>query len=120
MPSTTSGTNNFSMDVDDIVRQAMIPLGGEHTSGISSADARLTLSLLLITLSNKNIPIHKLDETTLPLVGGVAEYTLNTNIEDVLELTIEQYGTETTLNRYGVREFHNIPVKTMQQRPSVS
>ena len=119
MASTTSGLTFFTMDVDDIIRQALLPLGGEHTSGIESRDARITLNLLLIELRNKNIPLHKIDTITLPLQQDVSTYTLSSDIEDVLELTLERDNTETKLERYGLKEFHMIPQKELKQRPTV-
>ena len=57
MAAVTSNQTLFSLDVDDIIEHALLPLGGEHQSGIQAEQNRRTLNLLLIKLQNKNIPL---------------------------------------------------------------
>lgn len=119
MVSTTSGTVGFTMDVDDIISHALIPLGGEHTSGIQMDDARVSLNLILIELQNKNIPLSKLDTVTLTLVADTQEYDLDASIVDVLNTTLLISGTETPLERWGAKSWHDIPIKTTRERPTL-
>lgn len=119
MPSTTSGTTNFFLDVDELIIQAFKPLGGEHISGEEANESRQTLNLILIELQNKGIPINKLDFVSQALTEDQTEYNLDPTIVDILELNLLRDGTETPLTRYSLREFHQIPIKSTKTRPSV-
>ena len=123
MTSTTSGTTTFTLDVDDIIEQALEPIGGQIESGIEAFKARRVLNLILIQLQNKNIPLHKLNTVTYPLTAHVNNITLDPVISDVLQLNILQTTDGVPLSipieRYSEREFHEIPLKKTEQRPSV-
>lgn len=113
MVSTTSGTVAFTLDVDDIIEQALEPLGGEHQSGISTSKARRVLNLLLIQLQNKNIPLNKLDFVTQALIASTASYALATTVVDVLECAIAyNSGPELGITRDGLKQYQAIPDKT--------
>lgn len=121
MVSTTSGTTSFTLDVDDIIDQATDPFGDEYKSSFDIVKARRALNLFLIELQNKNVPIHKIDVVTQALTSGVSEYTLNISVSDVLEVNLKDStsNTETPLTRYGLKKFHEIPIKTQENRPTV-
>lgn len=121
MASTTSNTTSFSMDVDDIIEQALEPLGGEYTNGPDMSKARRVLNLLLIQLQNKNIPLNKIVTSTLALQASTGSYDIDSSIVDILELSITESATgtlEIPLERIGRREFHTIPNKTDLKRPT--
>jgi len=111
MPSTTSGTTDFSLDVDELIEDAFEPLGGEHISGGEARKARRKLNLILIKLRNKGIPVSKMDNESVTLVPGQREYELDESIDAVLQLNYKQSDTETPLTRYGEKEYHQIPTK---------
>jgi hypothetical protein len=111
MPSTTSGTTDFSLDVDELIEDAFEPLGGEHISGDEAMKARRKLNLILIKLRNEGIPISKMDNVSVPLVAGQREYELDASIDAVLQLNYKSSDTETPLTRYGEKEYHQIPTK---------
>lgn len=125
---TTSGTSTFTLSVDDIVDQAMIPLGGEHVSGIEALNARRVLNLLLIELQNKDIPISKIATVTLNTVAYTTTptptYTLDPSILDVLNVTVSQSPTsiqpqtDILVQRVGLKQFQEIPNKSQTNRPN--
>ena len=120
MVSTTSGTVTFSMDVDDLIEQALEAIGKEHTSGIEMQKARRILNLVLIQLQNKNIPLSKIATVNQALTTDTASYVLDTSILDVLEVVINKDGRDLPINRYGVKEYHNIPNKLQSiSRPNL-
>lgn len=119
MVSTTSGTTTFSMDVDEIIEQALDPLGGEHTSGIDVSKARRVLNLLLIQMQNKEIPLNKLTFITQALVASTATYTLDASVSDVFDCSISTNNTDLPIQRYGLRQYQDIPNKLQAQRPNL-
>lgn len=118
MVATTSSTTAFNMDVDAIIEMALKPVGGEHTSGQEALDSRTVLNLLLIKLSNKNIPLSKLDTIVVPLVDSTASYTLDGSVNDVLDAFITQDSVDLRINRFNVKQFQAIPNKASEGRPT--
>lgn len=119
MASTTSGTTTFSLDVDEIIEQAIEPLGGEHQSGINTEKARRTLNLVLIMLQNKEIPLSKLAYVDQVLTATEPSYTLSTSIIDVLSCSINDGTTnDLEIGRYSLQEYQDQPVKTTPGRPN--
>ena len=118
MAAVTSGTNTFSLDVDEIVETALDPLGGEHQSGISAAKARRILNLLLIQMQNKEIPLSKIDFITQAITAADAEYTLDAAVKDILECTISVDSVDQTITRMTLRDYHQLPNKTQTGRPN--
>lgn len=120
---TTSGTDVFQLSVDEIIEQALQPLGDEFTSGIEASKARRVLNLLLIELQNKNIPISKIATIPLNLVKGVAAYTLDTSVNDVLQATVSLTGQTPQLDllikRESIKQYQEIPNKAQTNRPNL-
>lgn len=121
MASTTSGTTTFSMDVDEIIEEALKPLGGEHQPGVEASQIRRTLNLILIEMQNKNIPLNKLDFYSIPLNEDVITYTLDPSIVDVLQLNVkDNLGIEIPITSYSLQEYNTIPDKTTaKERPTL-
>jgi hypothetical protein len=112
MPSTTSGTTDFSLDVDELIEDALESVGGEHTSGNEARKIRRKLNLILIELQNKGVPINKVDNESVTIIDGQADYELDPSISSVLQLNYKQNDVEVPLTRYGEKDFHQIPVKS--------
>lgn len=121
MVSVTSGTTSFSLDVDDIIEDALDPLGSEISSGIDIAKARRKLNLILIELQNKNIPLSKINTVEISISDNDFSVDLDSNIIDVLEASIKKSSESTyvPLGRWGARDYHNIPNKGTKERPTI-
>ncbi len=121
---TTSGTTSFQLSVDDLLEQALEPLGGEHTSGVEAIKARRVLNLLLIELQNKTIPISKIATVALPTVINTATYSLDPSILDVLQVTVSSAAstvspqTDIFIQKIGLKQYQEIPNKTQTNRPN--
>ncbi len=119
MVATTSGVTTFTLDVDDIIVQSLKPLGGEHTSGIDLNDAKIVLNLVLIQMQNKAIPLNKLTFITQALTASVSTYALDPSVSDVLDCSISLNNTDLPIQRYGLRQYQDIPNKLQTQRPNL-
>jgi len=120
MTSTTSGTYDFTLDVDEFIEEALDVIGGDYTNGSEQKKARRTLNLYLIELINKRVPVHTVDTISTTLVASTASYDLGNSINSILEANLKttSSGTETPLSRYQQRDYHRIPNKTREGRPS--
>jgi hypothetical protein len=122
MSSTTSGTNTFSIDVDEIIEAAADKVGGEWQTAVETAKARRALNLVLIQLANKNIPLNKLAVVTQTLVAAQQSYTFDNSYQDILTVTVSVPNTNPQaflpIQRYGIEKFNAIPNQGQQNRPN--
>jgi hypothetical protein len=114
----TSGTSTFELDVSDIIEEAYERIGKELRAGYDAKTARRSLNLLLQDLSNKQVHLWKLNQTTQALVQGTASYILANNILDIQNVVLRRDGIDTTMNRLGQSEYSKRPDKSTQSRPS--
>ncbi len=122
MAETVSGTSDFQVGIDEIIETAIDKCGGEWQSGVDSQKARRILNLLLIQLSNKNIPLNKLSIVTTDLVSGQQSYTFDNSYQDILTVSISVPNASPEaflpIQRYGIEKFNTIPFQTQSNRPN--
>lgn len=119
----TSGTYNFSLDIDSVCLDAWDLVGGQPILGYDGRMARRALNLLLIEWDNREIPLFTVPSTpvVLDLTEGDQEYTLPANYIDVIEgvlRTTSQLDVDLGMQRLGLKDWLLIPNKTQQGRPT--
>ena len=114
----TSGTNTFALDVADTIEEAYERIGKELRTGYEARSARRSLNLLLQDLSNRQVNLWKLVETSQALVVGTASYTLASEILDIQNVVLRRANIDMTMHRLGQSEYQTRPNKTTQSRPS--
>jgi hypothetical protein len=115
---TTSGSRVFNIDVAEAIEEAYERIGTELRSGYDARTARRSLNLMFAEWANRGLNLWTVTETVLPLVQGTAEYTLNEDVVDVLDMALRRDGTDYELNRISRSEYLDFPDKTSQGRPS--
>jgi len=117
----TSGTTAFNMDFTEIAEEAWERAGREMRSGYDLRTARRSMNLMTIEWQNRGINLWTIDEGTVSLVSGTAQYTLPTDTVDLLEQVIRTGSGSTqqdlTINRISVSTYASIPNKTTTGRP---
>jgi len=115
----SSGTVTFQMTVDEVVAEAFEQLGvvPSALTGYDLKTARRSLSLLLQEFGNRNIWAYQQEKDSFPTVAATAEYTLDTNTNDVRSMTIRVNGNDVDLTRYTYGEYARIPNKAQAGRP---
>ena len=86
----TSGTYSFSMDIDEVIEEAMEMIGGEATLGNEPKSARRSINLLLQDWQNRGIQLWTVGTTTVTVTTSVTSYTLGGENVDVLEAVINK------------------------------
>ena len=114
----TSGTHTFALDVADTIEEAYERIGKEIRTGYDALSARRSLNLLLQELSNRQVNLWKLVQTSQALVAGTTAYTLASEILDIQNVVLRRAGIDTTMHRLGQSEYQTRPNKTTQSRPS--
>ena len=115
---TTSGSTDFELDVSDYIEEAFERCGLEVRNGYDLKTAKRSLNLMLGDWANRGLNQWTIDQTTIALTEGTAEYTLGASTIDVLDAVIRRSGTDFALERVSRGDYINIPTKSTKSRPS--
>jgi hypothetical protein len=115
---TTSSSTDFELDVSDYIEEAYERCGLEVRTGYDLKTAKRSLNLMLADWANRGLNQWTIDQTTVSLTEGTAEYTLGASTIDVLDAVIRRSGTDFALERISRGDYINIPTKTTKARPS--
>ena len=115
---TTSGTFNFSLDIDEVIQEATEMIGGEQTLGHEPKSARRSINLMLQDWQNRGILLWTADTTTVSVSTSVTAYDLGSTVVDVLETTLRRDNTDLQLQRISMEEYALLPNKGQTGRPS--
>jgi len=118
---TTSGTQSFNLDLNDIIEEAFERCGVELRTGYEMRTARRSLNLLTIEWANRGINLWTIEQGSIPMVQGTATYDLPVDTIDLLDQVIRtQSGvgqTDINISRISVSTYATIPNKNSQGRP---
>lgn len=117
----TSGTAVFNMDFTDIAEEAWERAGREMRSGYDLRTARRSMNLMTIEWQNRGLNLWTIDEGSINLTSGTAQYDLPADTIDLLDQVIRT-GTGTnqqdlTISRISVSTYASIPAKNNTGRP---
>ena len=118
---TTSGTESFNLDLNDIIEEAFERCGVEVRTGYEHRTARRSLNLLTIEWANRGINLWTIEQGSIPMVQGQIAYDLPVDTIDLLDQVIRtQSGvnqTDINISRISVSTYATIPNKNTQGRP---
>jgi len=118
----TSGTTDFTLQIDDIVEEAFERCGMRITNGYQLNSARRSLNLMFLDWANRGLNLWTIEQATAPLSVGTNQLTLASDTVNVLSAIIRDSSTspstDITIDRIGREEYLNIPDKTTQARPA--
>jgi hypothetical protein len=120
---TTSGTYDFNLEFTEIAEEAWERAGREMRTGYDLRTARRSMNLMTIEWQNRGINMWTIDEGTVNLVQGQAEYDLPADTIDLMEHVIRTGAgnvstqSDLTITRISVSTYATIPNKLQQARP---
>ena len=118
----TSNSTDFEPNVAEFVEEAFERCGLELRTGYDLKTARRSINLMLAEWANRGLNQWTIEEATQTVTEGTTNYSLNSNVIDILDVvlrrTINQTQTDISMNRISRSEFINIPNKTTKARPS--
>lgn len=118
---TTSGSNTFDLDLNNIIEEAFERCGQELRSGYDFRTARRSLNLLTIEWANRGINLWTIEQESIAMTQGTITYPLPIDTIDVLDMVIRtQTGvnqTDININRISGSTYATIPNKNAQGRP---
>ncbi len=113
----TSGVASFDPTFDDILQDAAAMVGGGPLLADELISARRGLDYLLTDLQNRNVLLHKIETTVVPVSASVSSLTFGPSISDVLVATVQTSTTEMVMDRDGYERWAEIPTKSVTGRP---
>ena len=117
-----SGSTNFELNVAEFVEEAFERCGLELRTGYDLKTARRSINLMLAEWANRGLNQWTIEQATQTVTEGTTDYSLNSNIIDILDVvlrrTVNQTQTDISMNRVSRSEYINIPNKTTKARPS--
>lgn len=108
---SSSGTYNFSMDIDEVIQEAMEMIGGEETLGHEPKSARRSINLILQDWQNRGIALWSIGTSTVSLTTSVTAYTFSSATVDILEAVHNRDNVDIQLERISMEEYLKIPNK---------
>ena len=115
---TTSSSTNFELDVAEYIEEAFERCGLEVRTGYDLQTAKRSLNILLADWANRGLNQWTIEQRTQSLTSGTAEYSLETDVIDILNAVIRRGTTDFTISRISRDQYINIPVKSTTGRPS--
>jgi hypothetical protein len=114
----TSGTYNFTLDIDEVIQEATEMIGGEQTLGHTPKSARRSINLMLNDWQNRGILLWKTYTTAVTVSTSVTAYDLSSSTTDALQINLRRDSTDIQLQRLSFEEYLNVPNKTQTGRPT--
>jgi hypothetical protein len=119
---TTTGTNTFNLDVNDLIEEAFERCGRELRTGYDFKTARRSLNLLTIEWANRGINLWTVEQGVIPMVTGQAMYPYPADTIDFMDMVIRtNNGTsnqvDINISRIAEPTYMSLPNKLAQGRP---
>ena len=118
----TSSSTNFEPDVTEFIEEAFERCGLELRTGYDLKTAKRSINLMLAEWANRGLNQWTIEQTTQTVTKGTNQYTLNSNVIDILDCSIRRDTDGTNLDlqmsKISRSEYLNIPTKTTEARPT--
>jgi len=115
---TVSGSTNFEIDVTEYIEEAFERCGLEVRTGYDLKTAKRSLNLMLAEWANRGLNQWTITQRTQALTKDDGEYSLNTDVIDILSMSVLRDGTYLSMARISRDSYLNIPNKTTSGRPN--
>ena len=118
----TSNSTNFEPNVTEFVEEAFERCGLELRTGYDLKTAKRSINLMLAEWANRGLNQWTIEQATQTVTKGTNQYTLDSNIIDILDCSLRRDTDGTNLDlqmtKISRSEFLNIPTKSTQARPN--
>ena len=115
---TTSSSTDFNLDVAEYIEEAFERCGLEAKTGYDLQTARRSMNIMLAEWANRGLNQWTIEQRTQALTANDSEYSLGTDIIDILSVVVRRSGTDFSMTRITRDTFINLPNKTSTSRPT--
>ena len=113
-----SSSTNFELDVAEYIEEAFERCGLEARTGYDLQTARRSMNIMLAEWANRGLNQWTIEQRTQALTTDDADYSLGTDVIDILTAVVRRSGTDFSMSRVSRDTFTNIPVKATTGRPT--
>ena len=113
-----SGSTDFELAVDEYIEEAFERCGLEIRTGYDLKTAKRSLNLLFSDWANRGLNQWTIEQKTQALTEDDGEYSLGTDVIDILSMVVRRSSTNYNVTRVSRSEFLSIPNKTTSGRPT--
>ena len=114
-----SGSTDFSIDAAEVIQEAYERCGLQEVTGKDLRAAIRSMNLLMSEWANRGLNLWTIQLGTQATTASDFDYTLDTNIVDVLEVVLRDANNlDTNLGRVSRADYHMLPNKSTEGRPS--
>ena len=113
-----SSSTNFELDVAEYIEEAFERCGLEAKTGYDLQTARRSMNIMLAEWANRGLNQWTITQRTQALTKDDGEYSLNTDVIDILSMSVLRDGTYLSMARISRDSYLNIPNKTTSGRPN--
>ena len=113
-----SGSVNFELDVVEYIEEAFERCGLEVKTGYDLKTAKRSLNIMLAEWANRGLNQWTITQSTQDLTASDGEYSLGTNIIDILSMSVLRSGIYYSLERISRDTYLAIPNKATTGRPT--
>ena len=113
-----SGSSDYELAVDEYIEEAFERCGLEIRTGYDLKTAKRSLNLLFSDWANRGLNQWTIEQKTQALTEDDGEYSLGTDVIDILSMVVRRSSTNYNVTRVSRSEFLSIPNKTTSGRPT--
>jgi len=118
----TSNSTDFEPSVTEFIEEAFERCGLELRTGYDLKTAKRSINLMLAEWANRGLNQWTVDQATQTVTEGQTDYTLTSNVIDILDCSVRRNTNNSDLDlqmsRISRSEYLNIPTKSTKSRPS--
>ena len=114
----TSSSTDFDLDVAEYIEEAFERCGLEVKTGYDLQTARRSMNIMLAEWANRGLNQWTIEQRTQTVTANDSEYSLATDVIDILSLVVRRSGTDFSMTRISRDAFLNLPNKTSTGRPT--
>lgn len=118
---TTSGTTTFNLDFTEAIEESFERAGLESRNGWDLRSARRSINLMFADWANRGLNLWLMDERSQALTYNLGQYTIGTDVIDIVESMIELTtppSTRYNCSRVSISTFAGRTNPTITGRPT--
>ena len=114
-----SGSTDFSLDADEVIREAYERCGIQQISGKDLRTAIRSMNLLMAEWANRGLNLWTVTLGTQSTTASDKDYSLDANVIDILEASVrDSNDDDVTLSRISRADYEMLPSKDSEGKPS--
>ena len=113
-----SGSTNFEPNVTEFIEEAFERCGLELRTGYDLVTAKRSINIMLAEWANRGLNQWTIEQRTQALTADDSEYSLGTDVIDILSAVVRRSGTDFSMTRISRDTYLATPNKSTTGRPT--